>query len=352
LADVVETCGVASVVVEESARFDASSVDLVFAFPDSTGKSVAADARGAGKTCVDVRWLSDPESHEADKYVLIQPFSPTTVRELLEDIASGTTRTSTIDRWRGSMAERFPVSILVAEDDTTSRQVVVGLLERLGYSPTVVTNGPEAVEALSAGDYDIGLLDMHLPGFGGLGILERVPRCDAWWIAMSAASQPEQRRACRDAGFREFLSKPLTADALQSALVRGARRDSNVIAASRDQSAPGQLRDLFSSSPKAYAELLRSHIAQTDLLCKDIEKGLVAGGDAETARRAAHTLRANSGGFGSHGVARHAKTLDAEWDELADARRREIAQKLVDAWRDEERAALADELAAMAEAVN
>jgi CheY-like chemotaxis protein/anti-sigma regulatory factor (Ser/Thr protein kinase) len=356
LADVVEQIGLTSVIVEDLASFDPGPIDVVFAFSDQTGELVARRAREAGRVCVGVRWLSDPESHDADpeQHMLIQPFSTTTVRQTLEDLATGTKRTSTVDRWRGSMAAQFPASILVAEDDTVSRRVVVGMLERLGYSPTVVATGPAALDALRADHYDVGLLDLNLPGYGGLAILEKLAQIETtqpemiqhetWWIAMSAASQPEQRRACRDAGFREFLSKPLKADALRSALIRGARRDSNVVEARRDPAAPGQLRELFSKSPQAYADLLRSHIAQTDLLCSDIEAGLVGGGDAATARRAAHTLRANSAGFGCERVARHAHALDLEWDELDYQRRGAIAAKLVDAWRDEERAVLVSEL--------
>lgn len=367
LAELLERFGLQVKLVGRADAFKAEGADLVF---DFSGRAGPVSKPGAAR--VDVLWLSDPKAHlrdsngEADNHVLIQPFSRATVHHILSELASGAKRTSTIDRWRHSMAESYPLSILVAEDDVVSAQVIAGMLENLGYAPVLATSGPEAVEAIGRQTFDVALLDVNLPEFGGVEILGRVETDKTWWIAMSASVQPELRKRCREAGFRDFLTKPLAAGTLQSALVRGAKRDSGFVARSStkimgskatssrasdagatNSKAMKQMRELFSQSPDAYRDLLQSHLNQTDLLCADLEQGLSNRGDSETARRAVHTLQAAAASFGCEQVATHARTLDIEWDVLTPERRRTLAQRLLSAWRDDERADIVSELEAL-----
>jgi CheY-like chemotaxis protein/anti-sigma regulatory factor (Ser/Thr protein kinase)/HPt (histidine-containing phosphotransfer) domain-containing protein len=362
LAELLERLGLQVRLVDTAGAFRAERADLVFAFFGSASGTAAAldPLDNLGSVRVDVLWLSDPRAHrrQADSHVLIQPFSRATVHHTLAELASGARRTSTVDRWRDSMAEAYPLSILVAEDDVVSAQVLSGMLENLGYAPVIATSGPEAVEAIDRQTFDVALLDVNLPEYGGVEILERVGASQTWWIAMSASVQPQLRKRCREAGFRDFLAKPLTVGTLQSALVRGAKRDSGFVARpyskqpdskppnsmAPNSKAMGQMRELFSESPDAYRDLLQSHIDQTDLLCADIEKGLSDRGDPETARRAVHTLQAAAASFGCEQVAAHAQTLDIEWDVLTPERRRTLAQRLLCAWRDDERADVVGEL--------
>jgi CheY-like chemotaxis protein len=341
LADILERFGIEVSVLEGEVGLVDDDVELAFVFSDASGVDVSPPA-----TRIDVRWMSEPEAHndKVDKHVLVQPFSRGTVQHTLEELAAGAGRTSTVDRWRTSMAEAHPLSILIAEDDAVSARVLTGMLERLGYSPTVAETGPEASQALERASFDVGFLDLNLPGYGGIEILQREGAHGAWWVAMSASTHAELRRKCREAGFRDFLPKPLSVGAVRSALVRASGRDSSLVDARSGSNSIGQMRELFASSPDAYRDVLESHIAQTDLLCEDIESAISGRGDAETARRAAHTLQASAASFGCERVAAHAKTLDVEWESMGAERRSEVAQKLLRAWREEERAGVQAEV--------
>lgn len=360
LTQLLRSAGIQPTAIETSAHIASpahapglSHTDLVFWFAPSDSPQLNALVRqhhARGTPVIEVRSLSDPDAHTErdDARVLIQPFSSATLRRTLQELASGARRISTLDWWRESLAKTHPLRILVAEDDTTSAQVLTGMMASLGYTPTLVPDGIRALDALNARAFDVTMLDLNLPGMGGIEVLQCAGARAGWPIAMSAAVHPDQQARCRQAGFRDFLGKPLAIGALRTALLRAATRDSSLTDTRQTSASIDQLRRLFRDSPAAYRNLLESHIAQTDLLCADLERELVHGRDPQTARRAAHTLQAGAATFGARLTAGYARTLDAEWDQLADDVRRRLADKLIHAWHDQERQQIVDELARLA----
>lgn len=118
-------------------------------------------------------------------------------------------------------AGRHSLSILVAEDNPTNQRLVVRLLERLGYRPTVVGDGAEAVRAVSEGAFDLVLMDVQMPGVDGLEATRQIRAgggAQPWIVAVTANTTAEDRIACEQAGMNAYLSKPIRPDELTSAL--------------------------------------------------------------------------------------------------------------------------------------
>lgn len=67
-----------------------------------------------------------------------------------------------------------PSSILLVDDDAAFRHVMSGELRRLGYEVATVASGEEAVQRVATGEPDVVLLDLRLPGMGGLETLRIV----------------------------------------------------------------------------------------------------------------------------------------------------------------------------------
>jgi len=115
-----------------------------------------------------------------------------------------------------------PLRILIAEDNVVNQRVVVLMLQRLGYSADVVQNGREAVDAVRARKYDVVLLDCQMPEMDGFEVTRTLiselgdarPRL----IALTANALEGDRESCLSAGMDDYLSKPLTRDALVGAL--------------------------------------------------------------------------------------------------------------------------------------
>jgi signal transduction histidine kinase/FixJ family two-component response regulator len=118
-----------------------------------------------------------------------------------------------------------PLKVLVAEDDAVNRMVVSKMLGAFEVELRVVTDGVQAVEAASEGDYDVVLMDVRMPDMDGLaatrairaqgGRFEALPI-----IALTANAFPEDVKICREAGMSDFLAKPLRKPALAAALLR------------------------------------------------------------------------------------------------------------------------------------
>ena len=65
-------------------------------------------------------------------------------------------------------------SLLLVDDDAAFRQVMASELSRLGYEVDAVGTGEEAVRRIAAAEPEVVLLDLRLPGMGGLETLKAI----------------------------------------------------------------------------------------------------------------------------------------------------------------------------------
>lgn len=106
--------------------------------------------------------------------------------------------------------------ILVVEDNPANRKVVTKILELGGYEVDVADSGPSALLNVACEKYDLLLLDMELPGFGGLDLLARLRARfgdDVRALMLTANATSEARELCLAAGATGFLTKPISARA-------------------------------------------------------------------------------------------------------------------------------------------
>lgn len=98
------------------------------------------------------------------------------------------------------------------------------LLEVLGHAVQVVADGPAALEAVSAGDFDAVLVDIGLPGIDGYEVARRIrmlPNAETMLVAaLTGYGLEEERQRARAAGFDLHLVKPVKIEYLESFLIR------------------------------------------------------------------------------------------------------------------------------------
>jgi signal transduction histidine kinase/CheY-like chemotaxis protein len=105
--------------------------------------------------------------------------------------------------------------ILLAEDSTINQRVALGLLGRWGHRVDVVSEGQQAVDALANGDYDLVLMDVHMPGMDGMDATRVARRRETEAgrphtpiIAMTASAMKGDRERFLAAGMDDYVSKP------------------------------------------------------------------------------------------------------------------------------------------------
>ena len=102
-------------------------------------------------------------------------------------------------------------TVLVVEDDPTSRELLVEMLSGWGYTPWPVGSAEEAEFAVRHKHMDAALVDVFLPGRSGATLLTRLREKfpAAVLVGMSALGDASMARKCKGLGADLFISKPV-----------------------------------------------------------------------------------------------------------------------------------------------
>lgn len=128
-----------------------------------------------------------------------------------------------------SSAAARKLSILVAEDSAVNRKLLERIFECLCLSPPVmVKDGKLAVGLAATGLFDVVLMDCHMPVMDGYEAARRIRGAEkeqalvkqTFIIALTAATQTQDRTNALEAGMNEFLTKPLEIPMLAEILER------------------------------------------------------------------------------------------------------------------------------------
>jgi|SRR5690348_5607156 CheY-like chemotaxis protein len=114
------------------------------------------------------------------------------------------------------------LKVVYADDDALMRQGVSRLLAAEGMAVRACASGAEAIALCQQCSPDAVLLDIHMPGIDGVETARRLRSNPVTGtlrlVALTGRGTWDLRKKAMDAGFDEFLSKPIPADALLRAL--------------------------------------------------------------------------------------------------------------------------------------
>ncbi len=110
--------------------------------------------------------------------------------------------------------------LVIAEDDRAVRESVTRALELEGYRVTAVADGAAALDAASADDVDLLVLDLGLPHVDGLTVCRRLrsARSRLPILVLTARTEVSDRVSGLDAGADDYLPKPFSLDELLARL--------------------------------------------------------------------------------------------------------------------------------------
>ncbi len=219
--------------------------------------------------------------------------------------------------------EEHPLRILVAEDTAFNQKFIIRLLGRRGHQVTIAENGLKAVEALKKDTFDLVLMDVQMPEMDGFEAtaaireMEKTGEQHIPIIAMTAHSMKGDREQCLQAGMDDYVSKPVSSDALFKAirsLIPGlegeeARKENIVPKVSIPRLDLDGLLRTFDNDMIFLKEC-------TDMFMQEYPKMLaqiqthVEEKDGPGLRRTAHAIKGMMGNFQAASIARTAYALE------------------------------------------
>ncbi len=102
------------------------------------------------------------------------------------------------------------VSILVVEDNKINQMITKKILEKHKLVCKVADNGLDAIKMVHENDFEIILMDIHMPGISGIETTQRIREFDKQLpiIALTAVTIDENLDEFYKAGFNEIIPKP------------------------------------------------------------------------------------------------------------------------------------------------
>jgi len=106
--------------------------------------------------------------------------------------------------------------LLVVDDDAPFREVLAFRLAACGFEVTPAARGEEALETLESGSFDVVLLDLLMPGIGGMETLRRIRKMNRRTevILLTGAGSVETALQGINGGAFDYLVKPCDPDVL------------------------------------------------------------------------------------------------------------------------------------------
>lgn len=251
-----------------------------------------------------------------------------------------------------STAALLPGRILLVEDNELNQQVVLGILEGVGRTATVVENGRDAVKRLTSQSFDLVLMDCQMPLMDGYEATRLIrqqerfarsasDRLDARphrvpIVAMTASAMAGDREKCLRSGMDDYLSKPFTRDQLLRVINKWLKITATDLPATSlsepsdqleasidepevterqsispiDESAIAMLQTLESNgSPGLLARVIETYLKTSPGMIDSLRQAVVSE-DSETIERSAHSLKSSSATLGALDLAGLCKELE------------------------------------------
>jgi signal transduction histidine kinase/HPt (histidine-containing phosphotransfer) domain-containing protein/ActR/RegA family two-component response regulator len=224
---------------------------------------------------------------------------------------------------------RKRLRVLLVEDNKTNQLVATKLIESLGHSVDLADNGPNALTACQAIEYDVIFLDVMMPGMDGLAVAKAIrklkpPFCNPHIIAFTANVQKHHMKECRAAGMDDFLAKPVTRGELAAKLAP--------LSGAAPQASPALIdaeprphetfdRAIFDElaaalGPDDIELVLRHFMADTADRLREMRLA-AAGGNSDGVARSAHAAKSAAGNLGFMHFSDLAATLESDAIDLS-----------------------------------
>ena len=173
--------------------------------------------------------------------------------------------------------------VMVVEDDPRVRKMLTSALKEMGFAATFCATAEAAARMLANQSFDTLILDLNLPGLGGIEFLEYLRRqgCNVPAIIMTGFGDLEAAKKAIHLDVVDFLTKPCTLGNLEVALARAkSRRKGQIIDRASASTQPELQLEELPRSPRTFAPTVAAELTTGEAAGSSVD-----GSMGETERR-------------------------------------------------------------------
>ncbi len=167
----------------------------------------------------DLQLSKKPEYEQMD-YVLSKPIKHSKLFSAIKELFFAEDMDETMHKKdKRSFEEKIKDKIILLVEDNLINQKIAGkMLDKIGLKTAIASNGKEAVDMISGGEFkfDLILMDVQMPVMNGLDATRelRANHVDIPIVAMTANAMKGDREVCIEAGMNDYIGKPVKLDDL------------------------------------------------------------------------------------------------------------------------------------------
>jgi CheY-like chemotaxis protein len=221
--------------------------------------------------------------------------------------------------------------VLLVEDNDINQLLAEAMLQKLGVTWVLASNGAEAVEAVRQQAFDVILMDCQMPvmdGFEATAHIRALPdatKAAVPIVALTANAMQGDDQACLEAGMNRFLGKPYSLQALHAALSEWIKPQAPSLAGTADTGqtisrviddivmnpdALQTLRDLDETGSDALLKrIVTSFLAAADGQMEKLGEAVLRS-DCEAVRQTAHAWKSSAANLGADSLAALLKDVE------------------------------------------
>lgn len=155
-----------------------------------------------------------------------KPLNPGLLAEAVTSIITGKPEKKshsekTTHRLKAELTSLANSHVLLAEDNRTNQEIIIGLLDGSGIQVDIANNGEQVVERFVPGKHELVLMDIQMPVMDGYQAAAAIRKRDAEVpiVALTANAMAGDVERSRRAGMNEHLSKPIAVEKLYATLL-------------------------------------------------------------------------------------------------------------------------------------
>ena len=225
--------------------------------------------------------------------------------------------------------ENVDIRALLVEDNMVNQMVASKMLEKMGVLVEIANNGEEALFKFKGAEYDIIFMDVQMPVMDGLTATGKIRELEKDMsshmpiIAMTANAMEGDRDMCLNAGMDDYISKPISIEAIKTALdlhISSTYQQSRacddlavkeiatetILSTNKVE----ELKELFSDEPSSISQVIDAYNTQANEIVVNFTVALDQQ-DQEKLKFLAHSLKGSSYNVGADAMATLCESIEA-----------------------------------------